>query len=64
MYDDDLYNVLNKVPFQHEDMKSLVTQRIKKDFNNDVKEIMRGDRSVRNYKRSFPILTRGRDLKF
>ncbi|NFE80035.1 IS200/IS605 family element transposase accessory protein TnpB [Clostridium sporogenes] len=64
MYVDDLYNVLNKVPFQHEDMKSLVTQRIKKDFNNDVKEIMRGDRSVRNYKRNFPILTRGRDLKF
>ncbi|APU87034.1 hypothetical protein NPD8_3928 (plasmid) [Clostridium botulinum] len=25
---------------------------------------MRGDRSVRNYKRNFPILTRGRDLKF
>ncbi|KEI94959.1 hypothetical protein N496_18475 (plasmid) [Clostridium botulinum A2B3 87] len=64
MYVDDLYNVLNKISFQHEDMKSLVTQRVKKDFNNDVKEIMRGDRSVRNYKRNFPILTRGRDLKF
>lgn len=64
MYVDNLYNVLNKIPFQHSDMKSLVTQRVKKDFNNDVKEVMKGDRSVRNYKRNFPILTRGRDLKF
>jgi putative transposase len=47
------------------DTKSLVTTRVKKDFKADIKNgLARGERAIRNYKRTFPLLTRGRDLKF
>ncbi|KNF08516.1 transposase [Gottschalkia purinilytica] len=64
MYVDDLYNALSKVPFQHSDMKSLVSRKVKLDFNTDMKDLMSGNRSVRNYKRNHPLLVRGRDLRF
>lgn len=64
-YVDDLYQVLDKIPFKHLDNKSLVTQRIKADIKADKKNgLLKGERSIRNYKRNFPLMTRGRDLKF
>lgn len=47
------------------DSKSAITQRVKKDFSTDLKNgLAKGERSIRNYKRTFPLITRGRDLKF
>jgi transposase, IS605 OrfB family, central region len=47
------------------DTKSLVTQKIKKDFANAIKNgLANGERSINNYKRTFPLMTRGRNLKF
>lgn len=47
------------------DTLSLVTQRIKKDFKSSIKNgLARGERNLTSYKRNFPLMTRGRDLKF
>lgn len=47
------------------DSKSLITQRVKKDFSTDLKNgLAKGERTIRNYKRTFPLLSRGRDFKF
>ncbi|MGL5718043.1 MAG: RNA-guided endonuclease InsQ/TnpB family protein [Paraclostridium sp.] len=47
------------------DTLSLVTQKVKKDFEASVKNgLAIGERSVTNYKRTYPLLTRGRDLAF
>lgn len=66
MYIDELYTVLQtRVNFKHKDNMSLVTQRIKNDYSTALKNGMaRGERSLTSYKRDFPLLTRGRDLKF
>lgn len=47
------------------DSKSAITQKVKKDFSISLKNgLAKGERNVTNYKRSFPLMTRGRDLKF
>ena len=47
------------------DTKSAITQRVKKDFKTALKNgLAKGERSINNYKRDYPLLTRGRDLKF
>ena len=47
------------------DTLSLVTQRAKKDFKSSIKNgLARGERNLTSYKRNFPLMTRGRDLKF
>lgn len=47
------------------DSKSAITQKVKKDFSIALKNgLAKGERSVNNYKRDFPLMTRGRDLKF
>ena len=47
------------------DTLSLVTQKVKKDFLASLKNgLAKGERSCVNYKRTFPLMTRGRDLKF
>ena len=47
------------------DTLSLVTQKVKKDFKTSLKNgLAKGERSSINYKRNFPLMTRGRDLKF
>ena len=47
------------------DTKSSVTQKVKKDFKASLKNgLLRGERSLTNYKRTFPLITRGRDLRF
>ncbi|AQS18270.1 transposase [Clostridium beijerinckii] len=47
------------------DTKSLITQKIKKDFSIAIKNgLASGERSVNNYKRTSPLMTRGRNLKF
>ena len=47
------------------DTKSSVTQKVKKDFKSCLKNgLLKGERNITNYKRTFPLLTRGRDLKF
>lgn len=47
------------------DTKSSVVQTVKKNIQADIKNgLAKGDRSIRNYKRNYPLMTRGRDLKF
>jgi putative transposase len=47
------------------DSKSTITNRVKKDFKTDIKNgLARGERTIRNYKRTYPLLTRGRDIRF
>ena len=47
------------------DTLSSVTQKVKKDFSISLKNgLAKGERSSINYKRTFPLMTRGRDLAF
>ena len=47
------------------DTKSSIKQRVKKDFSTSLKNgLAKGERTITNYKRSCPLMTRGRDLKF
>lgn len=47
------------------DSKSHITQTVKKHLQADIKNgLAKGERSIRNYKRTYPLMTRGRDLKF
>ena len=47
------------------DSKSRVSQRVKKDFSISLKNgLAKGERSFTNYKRTYPLLTNGRNLKF
>ena len=47
------------------DTLSTVTQKVKKDFKTSLKNgLAKGERSSINYKRNFPLMTRGRDLSF
>ena len=47
------------------DTLSAVTQKIKKDFSTSLKNgLAKGERSSINYKRNFPLMTRGRNLNF
>ena len=45
------------------DSKSAIINRVKKDFKNSMKGVLRGETSIINYKRTYPLLTRGRSLK-
>ncbi len=67
MYINDLYMaVQSQVSFKNKDLMSLVSQRAKKDFKISLKNgLARGERSLTNYKRNYPLMTRGeRWLKF
>lgn len=65
-------NITNSAPFfdgiefgKGVDSKSAITQKVKKDFKIAIKGgLAKGERSSINYKRTFPLITRGRDLKF
>jgi IS605 OrfB family transposase len=47
------------------DSLSLITQKIKQDFSTSLKNgLAKGERSITNYKRDFPLMTRGRNLRF
>ena len=47
------------------DTPSIVIKKVKQDFNSDIKNgLAKGERGGRNYKRSNPLLTHGRDLRF
>lgn len=47
------------------DTLSNVTQKVKKDFSTALKNgLAKGERSATNYKRDFPLMTRGRQLNF
>lgn len=47
------------------DTKSAITQKVKGDFSIALKNgLAKGERSSINYRRDFPLMTRGRDLKF
>ena len=47
------------------DTLSAVTQKVKKDFSISLKSgLAKGERSSINYKRNFPLITRGRNLTF
>ena len=64
-YVDHLYQVSKLHNFVVEDMSSLVIKKAKKDFKADCKNgLLRGERSVRKYKRDNPLMIRGRDIKF
>lgn len=47
------------------DTPSTVVQKVKKDFSTALENgLAKGERSVTNYKRTNPLITRGRDLRF
>lgn len=47
------------------DTLSAVTQKVKKDFSTSLKNgLAKGERNITNYKRTFPLMTRGRNLNF
>lgn len=47
------------------DTKSLVSQKVSQDFATAIKNgLARGERAITNYKRTMPLLTRSRDLRF
>lgn len=47
------------------DTLSSVTQKVKKDFSTSLKNgLAKGERTATNYKRTFPLMTRGRNLTF
>ena len=47
------------------DTLSEVSQKVKKDFSASIKNgLAKGERSINNYKRDFPLMTRGRNLTF
>ena len=47
------------------DTLSLVTQRVKKDFKISIKNgLARGERNITSYRRTHPLMTRGRSLRF
>lgn len=62
----------NSNPLFHEiefaignDTPSAVTQKVKADFNTALKNgLAKGERSVTNYKRTNPLITRGRSIQF
>lgn len=46
------------------DTKSAITQKVKQDFSIALKNgLAKGERTITNYKRTFPLITRGRDIK-
>ena len=53
----DNYNLLP-------DTKDRITQTVTKDFKNDIKEVLRGERTLRRYKKDNPLYIRSRSLKF
>lgn len=47
------------------DSKSAITKKVKNDFSNALKKgLAKGELSSINYKKTFPVMTRGRNLKF
>lgn len=47
------------------DTKSAVTQIVRQDFRTSVKNgLAKGERSVTNYKKSYPLIVRGRNIMF
>lgn len=66
LYTNDLYTIVqSQINLQNKDQTSLITQRAKKDYKTSLKNgLARGERSLTNYKRDFPLLVRNRDLKF
>ena len=47
------------------DMLSSIKQKVRKDFNIALKGgLAKGERTIANYKRTSPLMTRGRDLRF
>ena len=58
----NLRNIMQKYNLMGE-TKDRVTSKIASDFSNDIKDILCGNRSIRNYKRSNPLLVRVRNWK-
>lgn len=58
--------LLQEIEFQKgNDTLSSVKQKVKQDFSMALKNgLARGERTITNYKRTSPLMTRGRDLKF
>lgn len=65
-YIDDIYTVLqSQVNLINKDNMSLITKALKADYATALKNgLAKGERSLTNYKRGYPLLVRGRDLKF
>ncbi|HGT1676580.1 TPA: hypothetical protein ACMWGZ_003945, partial [Clostridioides difficile] len=58
--------IFNEISFgKGIDSKSSIIQKVKQDFYISLKNgLAKGERGFTNYKRNFPLMTRGRDLKF
>lgn len=47
----------------YSDTKDRITQKLIQDFSNDIGDVLKGIRSIRNYKKDNPLYVRGRALK-
>lgn len=58
--------ILQEIDFpKGNDTLSAVKQKVKQDFGTALKNgLARGERAITNYKRTNPLITRGRDLRF
>lgn len=60
MYVKELYQIITKeFDFFTSNTASCVVQKVKNDFGNSLTEYSRGERSLINYKRSFPLMLKG-----
>lgn len=61
MYIKDIYQTLtNQINFLSSDTASCAVQKAKTDFNNSLAEYSRGETSLISYKRTHPLMLRGR----
>lgn len=63
---ESLDNLLNGIGFAvGADTRSSITQTVRNDFMTSVKNgLARGERTITNYKRTYPLIIRGRDIHF
>lgn len=61
MYVRDIYQILtNQINFLSSDTATCIVQKTKTDFNNSLAEYSRGETSLISYKRTNPLMLRGR----
>ena len=60
----NMYHVLsNQTQIQHMRTIDLVTQKVSKDYSNNFKEIITGECSLMNYKKTFPLMIDNKSIK-
>jgi IS605 OrfB family transposase len=58
------YQLLSQLPFQYSYTKSLIHNKVLKDFKIAYKDFLSGKRKAINYKKNFPLMVQAKDLGF